>query len=255
LAGRGPRALVIDDDPAVRLLLRRELTAAGYRVWAREPSPAALASIAESRMDLLILDIDAAAIGGADAIRSARKASPVPIIAVSARSNVDATVVALEKGADDCIRKPFSTDELLARANNALRRRALEVGRPTELVNGDLEIDLLHDRVRLRGCAVQLPVKPYEVLRVLAESTGRVVTHQEILRAVWDQPTTEHVGYVRVAVRTLRRILEEDSARPRYILTEPGLGYRLEVRHRDAGGAPHQSADQAVPVLRHKRGF
>jgi two-component system, OmpR family, KDP operon response regulator KdpE len=228
LTVRGPSVLVADDDPAVRLLLRRELTAAGYRVQAVEPSQRALRSITERQFDLLILDIDAAA-GGPEAIRIAREMSTVPILALSVRADEDATIEALEKGADDYVRKPFGVKELLARVKNVLRRRTREQGKPALLVTGDLEIDLLYRRVRLRGQEVHLPVKLYEVLRVLAEGVGRVRTREEILRAVWGARRAERIEYLRSAIRELRRKLEADPAHPRYIVTEMGVGYRLEL--------------------------
>jgi two-component system, OmpR family, KDP operon response regulator KdpE len=229
LTVRGPSVLVADDDPAVRLLLRRELTAAGYRVQAVEPSQRALRSITERQFDLLILDIDAAAAGGLEAIRIAREMSTVPILALSVRADEDATIEALEKGADDYVRKPFGVKELLARVKNVLRRRTREQGKPALLVTGDLEIDLLYRRVRLRGQEVHLPVKLYEVLRVLAEGVGRVRTREEILRAVWGARRAERIEYLRSAIRELRRKLEADPAHPRYIVTEMGVGYRLEL--------------------------
>ena len=233
MRARGPSILVLDEDPAVRLLLHRELTAAGYRVRESEPSPTALSSIAERPVDLLILDIDSTGGGGPDAVRIARGRSAVPILAVSACRDERAMIAAFEQGADDCIKLPFSVDELLARAKAALRRRARERGRPIQLTTGELEIDLLHRRVRLRGRSVRLSVKPYEVLRVLAEGAGRVLRHDEILRSVWGERSLGRMDYLRAAIRQLRRLLEADPAHPRYILTEMGVGYRLEIRQHD----------------------
>jgi len=211
-------------------LLRRGLTAAGYRVQDIAPGRGPPGCIAERQFDLLILDIDPPAGGGPEAIRFVRKLSPIPILALSVRGDEDSAVDALESGADDYIRKPFWIRELLARVKNALRRRVREQGKPAKIVTGDLEIDLLHRRIRSRGREVHLPAKPYAVLRVLAEGTGKVVTHKEILHAVWGVRRVDRVQYLRLAIRQLRRELEADPAHPRHILTETRIGYRLEVQ-------------------------
>jgi two-component system, OmpR family, KDP operon response regulator KdpE len=239
---RGPRVLIVDDDPAIRTLLRRGMRAAGYRVEDAAPSQDLLSGIAERQLDLLILDIDSPVSGGADAIRRVRECSPVPLLVLSAQSDEDAIVRALSRGADDYVRKPFGTKELLARAENALRRQARERGTPAPLVIDGLEIDLLHRRVYAQGVEVHLAVKPYEVLRVLAESAGRVLTHNEILNAVWGPRRLDQVDRLRLAIRELRRKLEADPAHPRYILTETGVGYRLQVAQRAELAAPRPPA-------------
>jgi two-component system, OmpR family, KDP operon response regulator KdpE len=226
----GPRVLITDQDVGVRRLLWRELRAAGYRVQVTEPAGGLPAPVTGRQFDLLILDIDSAAAGGLDCISAVREVSSVPILALSTRSEEDAMVGALEVGADDYIRKPFSTKELLARVKSALRRGVRDQGKPAKLVSGDLEIDLLYRRVRLGGCDVHLPVKPYEVLRVLAERPGKVLTHAEILDAVWGPRQADRIGYLRLAIQKLRRKLGDDPAHPRYILTEARVGYRLDVR-------------------------
>jgi two-component system, OmpR family, KDP operon response regulator KdpE len=233
---RGLSVLIIDEDPAVARLLRRGLRAAGYRVQEIEPAHDALGCIAKYRFDLLILDIDALASGGTEAIRLARACSPVPILALSCRGDEDATVAALDSGADDYIRKPFGTKELLARVGSALRRRAREQGQPVHLVTGGLEIDLLHRRVRSHGRDVHLSVKLYAVLRELAEKAGKILTHEELLRAVWGERCVDRVQYLRVAIRELRRKLEDDSTHPKYIITETRVGYRLEMQQRTGHG-------------------
>src|SRR5260370_19805358 len=167
---RGPSVLIIDDDPGVRRLVRRELTTVGYQVQDVEPGHHAFERLANRHFDLLILDIDAPASGGPKTIRLVRELSPIPILALSIRGDENTTVQALDYGADDDIRKPFSPRELFARVKNALRRKAREEGRPVRVATGDLEIDLLHRIVRFRGDRVHLAMKPYEVLRVLAEA-------------------------------------------------------------------------------------
>jgi two-component system KDP operon response regulator KdpE len=229
LMALGPAVLIIDDDPAIRRLLRRELSSGGYRVEDMEPGKA-LARVAERKFDLVILDTDAPVSSGPAIISAVRELSSIPILALSSRDDEHTAASALESGADDWIQKPFNTREILARIKNALRRRAREQGKPVHLASGALEIDLLHRRVRLSGQQVRLSVKRYEVLRVLAEGAGKVITHREILSAVWGRRRIDRVGYLRVAIRMLRRQLESDPAHPRYILTEPRVGYRLDIQ-------------------------
>ena len=226
---KGPSILVVDEDPAIRLLLRRGLNAAGYRVQDAAPAQAESGFLARREFDLLILDIDAAACGGTETIRNLRQHSAVPIIALSARPDEKASVAALDSGADDYVRKPFGREELLARIRTVLRRRAVEQGKPVPLVSGDLEIDLLHRRIRRQGQEVKLSAKPYAVLRLLAENAGKVLTHAELLCAVWGEQHAGRVSYLRLAIRTLRRQLETDPAHPRILVSERGVGYRFVV--------------------------
>ena len=213
----------------MRRLLHRLLTAAGYDVYEAESGKDATGCIAERGFDLLILDLDSPVEGGPETIRLVREVSPLPILALSAGDGEEATASALDVGADDFLRKPFGVKELLARAKNALRRRAQELGRPAQVVSGDLEIDLLYRRVRLRGREVHLPPKCHEVLRMLAGRAGNVITHKEILAAVWGPHHADRIEYLRSAIRDLRSKLEADPAHPRHILTEARVGYRLEL--------------------------
>jgi two-component system KDP operon response regulator KdpE len=231
---RGPFVLIIDDDPGIRTLLRRGLRAAGYRARDVEPGQGALECLAAGHFDLIVLNIDCPVGSGPDPIWAVRELSPMPILALSVRAKEEAMVKALDTGADDYVQKPFGMEELLARVRALLRRQAREQGRPAQfvVVSGDLEIDLLHRRVRSRGHEIHLEVKPYEVLRVLAEGADRVLTHDAILRAVWGARRAERVQ-LRMAIWELRRKLEADPAHPQYIVTEVGVGYRLDVRKRD----------------------
>ena len=231
---RGLRVLVIDHDPGIRTLLRRVLAAAGYLVQVMEPGQQVLGGITERKFDLLILDIDVSANAGHDVIRDVRRMSAFPILALSVRSDDDFIAGALDSGADDYVRKPFSDKEFLARVKNALRRRARQRGKPAQVVTGDFEIDLLHRRVNLHGNEVHIPPKAYEVLRVLAESAGKVLTHKQIVRALWRTRKAYQLQYLRNLIRELRRKLEPDPAHPQYILTETRVGYRLEARRRGA---------------------
>jgi two-component system, OmpR family, KDP operon response regulator KdpE len=227
---RGPRVLVLDDDVAMRRLLRRQLTTACYRVQDVAASQTVLKRITEREFDLLILDMDSTATGCQGAIRIVRDVSSIPILALSVRRDEEALVDALNSGADDYVQKPFGSKELLARVRNALRRRARQRGKPDRIVTAEFELDLAYRRVHVRGSEVHLPRKHYEVLRVLAEGAGRVLTHKQILRAVWGSGRPHQIGYLRLAIRELRRKLEVDPAHPRYILTEIGVGYRLETQ-------------------------
>jgi two-component system KDP operon response regulator KdpE len=248
LVARGPRVLVIDDDPAIRRLLRQVLTRAGYRVEDLAPAQGAVVRVAERPFDLLILDIDEPAGIGPDPIGVLRDLSPASILALSVRDDENAAASALENGADDYVRKPFGLNELLARVKIALRRKARERGKPALFSTGDLEIDLLHRRIRLRGQEIHLPVKRYEVLRVLAEGAGKVLTHETILRAVWGPRHAERVEYLRVAIRDLRRKLEADPCHPRYIVTEQRVGYRLETVSRSDATARLAKASHGDPA-------
>lgn len=247
---RGPFVLVIDDDPGIRTLLRRGLSTAGYRVRDVEPGRGALACISARHFDLVVLNVDFPVGGGPEPIRAVRELSPMPILAMSVHAKEDALVKAPDTGADDYVQKPFAMEEVLARVRALLRRRARELGRPVQVVagSGDLEIDLLHRHVRSHGHEVLLTVKPYEVLRVLAEGADRVLTHEEILRAVWGARRAGRVQ-LRMAIWQLRRKLEADPAHPQYILTEIGVGYRLELRKRakrdDQANTPRAASEDA----------
>jgi two-component system KDP operon response regulator KdpE len=230
---RATAVAIVDDDPAIRLLLRRSLRTLGYRVHDVGSPEGAPGYLAKNRVDLLILGTDEPLGGGTDIIRTVRYRSLIPILVLSTRADEDTAVRVLESGADDFMRKPFGDRELLARVKNALRRRAREEGITTLVVTGDLEIDLLHRRIRSGGREVHVSPRPYEVLRLLTERAGTPITNAEILLTVWGPYRTGRVQYVRLAIRELRRKLEPDPAKPRYILTEVGVGYRLEIRDKD----------------------
>ena len=224
-----PRILVVDKDPAIRLLLRRRLTKAGSAVEDIELTEC-MNGACLRQFDLLILDIDPPGEHGAELIRRVRDQSQVPIVALSVRGDEDATIVALRSGADDFVRKPFGIEELLARVENALRRRARQQGQYVRVSAGTIEIDLWHRRVYAGGSEIHLPAKEHEVLRLLAENADRVVAHDDILTAVWGDNGNGRLSYLRMMIRALRRKLEPDPARPRHILTETRIGYRLQTR-------------------------
>ena len=224
-----PRVLVMDQDPAIRLFLRRRLTQAGYSVQDSESTEPTCGDGIQ-QFDLLILDLDLPGGSGTTLIRTIRDVSAIPILALSIRNDERAAITALKCGADDLIRKPFGIEELLARAENALRRRAREQGQHVRLAAGSLEIDLWHRRVYSRRAEVHLPAKEYGVLRVLAENADRVVSHSDLLGAVWGSRDLKRLPHLRLAIRALRRKLEPDAARHEHILTERRIGYCLRTQ-------------------------
>jgi two-component system, OmpR family, KDP operon response regulator KdpE len=227
---REPDVLVVDDDPAIRKYLRRILTEQRYGVREVASAKAALQSIAERRPDLLILSLDSFGLDGSEAILSVRALASIPIVAISVHDNEDSIVEALESGADDYVKKPFGTREFLARIQSALRRTMREQGKPPLFVSGDLKVDLARRLVWSQGRHVHLSTKPYEVLRVLVENGGKVVSHEDILISVWGAARKDRLQYLRLAIRELRRSLESDPTRPSLIVTETRVGYRLRVQ-------------------------
>jgi two-component system KDP operon response regulator KdpE len=247
---QGPTILVVDDDPAIRRLLRRDLTTAGYRVLGTGFSRDALEPGADHQFDLVVLGIDPPAGDGTEVIRTIRDISAVPILALTSATDEQTIIKALDGGADACISKPFNTKELLARIDNILRRRVQERGKPTRVVTGNLEIDLLHRRVAFRGQEVSLSGRQYDVLRILAEDAGKVLSREEIIRGVWGPAAVNRVQYLRFAIQELRRKLEPDPDHPQYIRTTMHVGYRLEVRDRAQQPA---SAHDGSPADRRSR--
>lgn len=221
----GPRILVIDDEPPIRKLLRMGLGTQGYDILEAPNGKAALALLAENP-DLVILDLGLPDIAGLDLLRAIRgKDERVPIVVLSSRDDEAGKVAALDLGADDYVTKPFGMDELLARMRAALRHRLQVQGeRPVFRVD-DLSVDLVRRIVRVGEREVKLSPKEYDLLRLLVQHAGKVLTHKVLLGALWDEHTDAQ--YLRVYVRQLRQKIEADPERPHYILTETGIGYRL----------------------------
>jgi len=223
-----PQVLVVDDDAQIRRFLRTVLTAHGFWVEDAATGTQALRATAGVRPDLIILDLGLPDMDGKEVISRVREWSQTPILILSVREREDEKIAALDAGADDYVTKPFSAGELLARMRVAMRHAQAPTGEPVVTV-GEVTIDLERHMVTSGGAPVRLSPKEYGILRVLAVSGGRVVTHRQLLRQVWGPEAEEETQYLRVYVRQLRSKLEPDPARPRYITTEPGVGYRLNV--------------------------
>jgi two-component system, OmpR family, KDP operon response regulator KdpE len=219
------RVLVVDDEPQILRALELKLRGAGYRVDTAATAKEALAAAAMRPPDAVILDLVLPDGRGTDVARELRGWSAAPILVLSAVGEEAEKIAALDAGADDYVTKPFSPEELLARLRAALRR-AVPSGQPV-LEVGELRIDLEKRLVTMAGRPVSLTPNEYAVLRLLARNEGKLMTHPAILRDVWGPAYGDESNYLHVYVSHLRRKLEPDPARPRYILNEPGVGYRL----------------------------
>jgi two-component system KDP operon response regulator KdpE len=218
--------LVVDDEPPIRRLLRTSLTAQGYHIVEADNAAAALAEIRNHEPDVVILDLGLPDGDGLTVIETVRRNSAVPIIVLSSRSDERGKVAALDLGADDYLTKPFGMAELVARIRAALRHRLQVDGAEAVFQSGDLSVDLVRRIVRVKQEEVKLSPKEYDILQQLVIHAGKVLTHKHLLREVWG-PATEDVQYLRIYIRQLRQKLEADPERPRLILTEAGVGYRL----------------------------
>lgn len=224
----GARVLIVDDEPAIRRFLRVSLSARGYAVFEADGGQAALSAIVADRPDLIILDLGLPDLDGIEVTRLLREWTRIPIIILSVRGQEADKIAALDAGADDYLTKPFGAGELLARMRVALRRAA-QSGLQPVFTSGDLTVDLARRMVTVAGQEVQLTPTEYDLLRVLVTYAGKVLTHRQLLREVWGLGYEQEMHMLRVNVSNLRRKIEPDPARPRYILTEPGVGYRLRA--------------------------
>jgi two-component system KDP operon response regulator KdpE len=221
--------LVVDDEPAIRRFLKTSLKAAEYRVVEAADAAGALAALAAEKPDLLILDLGLPDRSGLDLISALRRDAAVPIIVLSARDDERAKVEALDRGADDYLSKPFGMAELMARLRAALRHAFQAQGERPVFLSGDLAVDLVRRRVARGGREVRVSPKEFELLSHLVMHAGKVLTHRHLLREVWGPAQIEEVQYLRVFIRSLRQKIEPDPTRPTHILTEPGVGYRLQL--------------------------
>jgi two-component system KDP operon response regulator KdpE len=225
------RILAIEDEPQMQKFLRASLEAEGYRVIEAEAGKEGIALARTHNPDLFLLDLGLPDIDGMDVTREIRTFSAKPIIVISARGQEEDKVKALDVGADDYLTKPFGTSELMARIRVALRHasRAKEESTEPVLQVGDLQIDLDRRRVTSDGNEVHLTPNEYKLLAYLMKHAGKVLTHRQLLKEVWGAAYASQTHYLRVYMVQLRHKLEVDPARPRYLVTEPGVGYRLKT--------------------------
>lgn len=221
------KVLVVDDEPPIRKLLRMGLATQGYDVLEAPNAKTAL-ELLEQRPDLIILDLGLPDMAGHELLRMLRaRDERIPIVVLSSRGDESGKVQALDLGADDYITKPFGMDELMARMRAALRHQLQAHGERPVFRLGDLSVDLVRRIVKLGEKEVKLSPKEYDLLRVLVQHAGKVLTHNFLIRALWDEIVDAQ--YLRVYVRQLRRKIEADPERPHYVLTETGVGYRLRA--------------------------
>lgn len=222
------RVLVVDDDAQIRRALSTALSGNGYEVTVAADGAEALARIATWQPDLVVLDLVMPNVDGFEVVRDARGWTQVPIIVLSARGQFGDKITALDLGADDYITKPFGIEELEARIRAILRRARPEPDE-TVIALGDITVDLAAHVVTRNGVAVHLTPTEFTLLRTLAAERGKVMTHRQLLERVWGGYAAENSRQLRVYINYLRRKLEADPARPRLIITEPGVGYRLQA--------------------------
>ena len=224
----GPRILIIEDEQEIRRFLRVSLGSHGYRLTESDTGREGVMQAATQQPDLIILDLGLPDIDGMEVIRQVRDWSPMPIIILSARGQEHEKVQALDAGADDYLTKPFSVGELVARIRVALRHasQGTEAGEPVFTLDG-LRVDLARRQVFVEQEEIHLTPIEYRLLTTMIRYAGRVITHRQLLKEVWGPDSVFETHYLRVYMAQLRRKIESDPAQPRYLLTEPGVGYRL----------------------------
>lgn len=221
------RVLVVDDEPQITRVLRTVLSSQGYQVRTAAEGESALSSFADWRPELVITDLFMPHMDGIELCKRIRSNSNVPIIVLSVKGEERSKVEALDVGADDYITKPFGTDELLARVRAALRRGAGGTNDVPSFDAGDFRVDLEGRRVHVRGNEVRLTPKEFDLFVYMARHPNRVITHRTLLEAVWGEASQEQPEYLRVFMGQLRKKLEPDPSNPRYLVTEPWVGYRF----------------------------
>jgi two-component system, OmpR family, KDP operon response regulator KdpE len=226
---RQTHILVIDDEPQILRALRTILTAKGFRVTIASRGEEGLALAATQEPDLIILDLSLPDMDGFQVCKELRQWTRTPIIVLSVRESERDKVTALDLGADDYLTKPFGIDELLARIRVAMRHAGAPAHSPTQTLiqAGPFQIDLAQHRVARGDEEIKLTATEYNLLAYLAANTGRVLTHRAILEQVWGPADIDHIEYLRVYIRQLRRKIEQDPNQPRYLINEPGIGYRF----------------------------
>jgi len=228
MSDAGQRVLVVDDENAIRRYLRTVLSAQGFAVYEASNGQETLNAVVEHRPDVIILDLGLPDFDGIEVTRRLREWSNTPIIILSVREAEQDKIAALDAGADDYLTKPFGTGELMARMRVVMRRLA---GTPDEpvLEVDDLKMDLTRHNVTVKEKQIALTPTEYEILRLLLQNAGKVLTHRQLLRQVWGTAYESEMHMLRVNISNLRRKIEKDPSRPHYLLTEPGVGYRIRV--------------------------
>ncbi len=222
------RILVVDDEPQIRRVMRMTLGGQGYEILEARSGEEALERFRKELPDLVLLDLNMPGIGGLETCRQLRSGSETPIIVLTVRNTEDEKVQALDAGADDYVTKPFGMKELLARIRAALRRSPSAPGSGPQTFQSDyLEVDFDRRAVHAGGRAVRLTPKEFELLRYLIAHRGHPVPHRELLQAVWGPDYGDQTDYLRVFITTLRKKIEPEPSSPRYVLTEPWIGYRF----------------------------
>jgi two-component system KDP operon response regulator KdpE len=224
----GQRVLAVDDEASIRRYLRAALSAQGFTVYEAGSGEEAIHAVLAHHPDVIILDLGLPDFDGIEVTRRLREWTQTPIIILSVHEAENEKVAALDAGADDYLTKPFGTAELMARMRVALRRQVGGVGEPVLQVD-DLQMDLSRRTVTVNGSQVSLTPTEYDLLRLLLQSAGKVLTHRQLLRQVWGAAYEDEMHILRVNISNLRRKIEPDPSRPHYLLTEPGVGYRIRV--------------------------
>jgi two-component system, OmpR family, KDP operon response regulator KdpE len=221
------KILIVDDEPQIRRVLRTTLTSQGYTVTEARTGEEAFEQVRNERPDLILLDVNMPGISGLEACREIRASSDIPIIMLTVRGTEHDKVQALDAGADDYVVKPFGSEELMARIRAGLRRAATTENFPP-FVSHDLKIDFEKRSILVKGEAVRLTPKEFDLLRHLVANQGKALGHRRLLQAVWGPDYGEETEYLRVFINQLRKKIEPDPKKPRYIHTEPWVGYRFE---------------------------
>jgi len=229
------RILLVDDEPQIRRVMRTTLIDHGYEVSEARTGEEALEKVREDRFDLILLDVNMPGMGGIEACRALRSGSDAAILMLTIRNTERDKVGALDAGADDYVTKPFSTPELLARIRAALRRTPLNLDEaPLRItLEGEIDVDFQSRRVIVRGREVRLTPKEFELLRYFVAHPNKTLTHRELLQAVWGPDYGHELEYLRVFVNQLRKKIEPRPAKPRYLLTDPWVGYRFHLPESD----------------------
>ena len=220
--------LVVDDEPAIRRFLRASLGAHGYTITEAVCGEDALRTVATSHQDIVILDLGLPDIDGVEVTRRLREWTAIPIIILSVREHESDKIAALDAGADDYLTKPFGIGELMARMRVALRRTAQDTNEPVFESDG-LLLDFARREVKINDLLVTLTPTEYDLLRALVKNAGKVITHRQLLRMVWGSAYEDEMHILRVNISNLRRKIEPDPSQPHYLLTEPGVGYRIKM--------------------------